>query len=443
MGFSAKNGRPYELASKSSHTHVINDAAVKAYLAGCKLPKPNEDVQVPEDRQVGVQPPTTNPIRHIIAVDGGYSEVAVQKRFPSATVCFFQFGVLKFAVQDLEAIGAQAFIDPDDMAKLKQIERLKLIIPVRNVTSKGDSTLTQSVRRAVHDFYRKNPEDDHLVETLKWLLYQEYGTKRDAWLLSSCPSCGERQVPLARSTMKRDHTFACPGCSANIYLTDVFRLHEAIDDDLGAGGVLAYLMTATEQLLVAHIIRIILRTKPALLSQILFIKDGPLAFFGLTANLHVPMRELVGFLLKKHTVYMAGLEKSGPFVEHAGEVAEKLADGSALLLNAEYIYKYIIPGRPDASDPYGRTTYYSHKVIFKTEAGQLHVVSIPTKDANWKLPPADYPNLQAILGNVAKLKCDMYDNALMPIALVNKLVSLADHPSSRILQQFAIESMSL
>src|SRR5262249_21153705 len=159
-------------------------------------------------------------------------------------------------------------------------------------------TLTQSVRRAVHDFYQKNPADDHLVETLKWLLYQEYGTKRDAWLLSSCPSCGERQVPLARSKMKKDHTVACPECSANIYLTDVFRLHEATDDDLGAGGVLAYLMTATEQLLVAHVIRIILRMKPALLSQILFIKDGPLAFFGQTANLHVPMRELVGFLLR-------------------------------------------------------------------------------------------------------------------------------------------------
>jgi hypothetical protein len=37
----------------------------------------------------------------------------------------------------------------------------------------------------------------------------------------------------------------------------------------------------------------------------------------------------------------------------------------------------------------------------------------------------------------------MYDGALMPIALVNKLVSLADHPSSRILQQFAVEAMGV
>jgi hypothetical protein len=49
-------------------------------------------------------------------------------------------------------------------------------------------------------------------------------------------------------------------------------------------------------------------------------------------------------------------------------------------------------------------------------------------------------NLQTVLANVAKLKCDMYDNALLPVALVNKVVSLADHPSSKILQKLAIES---
>ena len=181
------------------------------------------------------QPPAINPIRHVIAVDGGYAEVAVQKKFPSATVCFFQFGVLKFAIEDLESIGTQAFIDPDDIAKLKRIERLKLIIPVRNVTSKGESTLTQSVRRAVYDFYVKNPLVDHLIDTLKWLLYREYASKREKWDLSSCPSCEERTISLERSKIKKDHTFDCPKCRAIIYLTDTLRLHESVDDELGAG----------------------------------------------------------------------------------------------------------------------------------------------------------------------------------------------------------------
>ena len=68
----------------------------------------------------------------------------------------------------------------------------------------------------------------------------------------------------------------------------------------------------------------ILRTKPALLEDFLFIKDGPLAFFGQTSNMHQPMRALVKFLLARHNLYLAGLEKSGPFVEHADEIRRDL-----------------------------------------------------------------------------------------------------------------------
>jgi hypothetical protein len=47
----------------------------------------------------------------------------------------------------------------------------------------------------------------------------------------------------------------------------------------------------------------------------------------------------------------------------------------------------------------------------------------------------------AILTNIEKLRCDMYDSALIPVALVNKLVSLANHPSTRILQKFAVDTL--
>jgi hypothetical protein len=35
----------------------------------------------------------------------------------------------------------------------------------------------------------------------------------------------------------------------------------------------------------------------------------------------------------------------------------------------------------------------------------------------------------------------MYDNAVIPVALVNKLVSLANHPSTRMLQKFAVDRL--
>src|SRR5205085_2050202 len=99
-------------------------------------------------------------------------------------------------------------------------------------------------------------------------------------------------------------------------------------------------------------------------------------------------------------LYMAGLEKSGAFVEHAAEVATAMKDGSALILDNDYIYKYIIPGKADPANPYGQTTYYGAKLIFKSHHAGVHVVTIPTTQP------------------------------------------LANHLSSKILQRFAVESVS-
>jgi len=154
------------------------------------------------------------------------------------------------------------------------------------------------------------------------------------------------------------------------------------------------------------------------------------------------MRSLVKYLFDQHNIFLAGLEKSGPFVEHADQIAEKLETGTILILDNDYIYKYIIPGKADLNNPYGGTTYYSNKLIFKSRYYGIHVVSLPTVDVLSSPKPQDLRNLQVILTNVEKLKCDMYDNALMPVALANKLVSLAQFPSSKILQRFAVNSVN-
>lgn len=443
MAYSSKNGRrPAEYASKSAHSQIVNDPSVREFLERCSLPKRAEEVSVSDHLEIPYEPVPDNPIRQVIAIDGGYDEVVVRSEFPSSTMCFFQFGALIFNVEDLESLEEKPFIDPDDMSKLKRIQRLKLVLPIRNVSLKGESSLTDSVRRSVYDFFRQSIDGERLVDSLRWFVFQEYAKKAPpAWTLASCPVCAASNVGLQRSKMNGDGTFACESCGGKIYLTDVFRLHEAVDDELGAGGILGYVVTTIEQLILVHLIRMILRTKPAVLGQILFIKDGPLAFFGQTANMHRPMRELVRFLFEKHTLFLAGLEKSGSFVDHADEITDKLAEGSVLILDNDYIYRYVLPGKADPTSPYGRTTYYSNKLILKTSGGQVYVVSVPTREILTHPKEEDLVNLPAILTNIEKLRCDMYDNALLPVALANKLVSLANHPSSRILQRFASEAL--
>lgn len=439
MSYASRYGRrPREFASKDSHSHIINDAEIVSFLEKCSMPKRADEVDIPTGLLVKVEPPEKNPVKKIVAIDGGYTEVTVRKDFPSSTLSFIQFGALIFSTSDLEEISKKEFIDPADMARLKGVQRYKLALPTKNLNTKDSATLTDSVRSTVFDFFGRDPNNNFL-ETLKWLAFEEFDAKKGSYSLSRCPSCDERDVDLSLGSMSKDYKFACPKCSKAIFITDILRLQEGVDDELGAGGVVSYLMTTLEQVAIAHLIRVLLDLNPAFLKETLFVKDGPLGFFGQTANMHKPMRALATYLYKKHDLFLVGLEKSGAFVEHADEIKEKLEPNTALLLSNEYIYKYIRPGRSDDSEAYGRTSYYGAKMIYKSASGRVHVATLPTIDANVVLDPkkSDFPNIDAILTNVDALKCDMYDNALFPVALVNHLVSLSNHPSSVILEKFA------
>ncbi len=443
MGYTSRKGkRPNEYASKSAHSNIIKDITVVEFLKKCNLPKRAEEIDFTDHEIVEFNDIEKNPINYIIAIDGGYSEVPVRKEFPSATISFFQFGALIFSVKDLEKISIKPFIDPEDISKLKNIQRIKLSLPTKNIMLADENSLIDSVRKAIFDFFIKESNGNNFIESLKWFIFEEYNTGVSELNLSSCPICGKTNIELNKNHMQKDYSFKCQHCNGKIYLTDIFRLHEAIDNELGAGGILGYVTTLMEQIVLIQLIRTILKTKPSLLNEILFIKDGPLAFFGQTANMHKPMRNLTNYLIDNYNLYLAGLEKSGAFVEHADEISSKTPPGRILLLDNEYIYKYILPGKADPSSPYGKTTYYGNKLIFKADNENLYVVTLPTKEALLSPKKEDFKNIDVILTNIKKLKCDMYDNSLLPITLVNKLVSLADHPSSVILEKFAKESLS-
>jgi len=149
------------------------------------------------------------------------------------------------------------------------------------------------------------------------------------------------------------------------------------------------------------------------------------------------MRQLIRWLEANHDIYLVGAEKSGAFVEHAAAIADKMRPGTALLLDNNYIYRHIIPGVPDDRRPYGSTTYYGSKIIMKTSESRMYVLTIPTKESLVAPKRSDFIHIDIISDNLRRLRCDMYDSALVPIALVNHLVSLADHPSTKLIEKFA------
>ncbi len=436
------SNKPFERASKTSHTNIINDTEVQSFLSKCKIPPYHEEI---DDKDIALHvlgELDKNPIKNIITIDGGYTNVFVKEDFPSSTIAFFQFGALFFKHQDLIDLKEKPFIDPDDFSKLQNIQRIKLVVPTKGIALNGEADFVSSVRRTIYEFFVSQPEKNGFMDALKWLIFEEYASSNisNTWHLATCPHCNAG-VDIQKKDILNDYTFVCPHCGEKIYLTDVLRLHEVIDNELGAGGILGYLTTSVEQIIIVYLIKQILNIRPSMLSQTLFVKDGPLAFFGQTANLHKPMRKLMTYLNQHHAIYLVGLEKSGSFVEHAEQVSKKMLPKQILLLGNKYIYKYIIPGYEKSNEPYASSSYYGHKVIFKSEHNNVYVATIPNVQAKVEPQMDDYINIDVVLHNITALKCDLYYNSLVPVVLANKLVSLADHPSSDLLKTFAQEKI--
>lgn len=447
MGYSSQRGRkPIERASKIAHVEIIRNPEVVSFIENCRIPAPADPAEV---RTLAVELRLNAPdeVTAVVAIDGGYTETFVREDFPSASIVFFTFGPLLFKLADLRTLDQKRFIAPEDLRTLKQIQRFTLVLPTKGVCRKDQPSLSATVRRTIYDFFRRQiDEQSTLLDSLRWFLFRRWQNKADdahVEEVARCPwpDCGAEKIPF-RYTDDAERT--CPGCSRPVYLTDVFRLHERIDEDQGAGGISAYVMTMLEQLVLVHLIySILVRWKPGLMRNILFIKDGPLAFFGLVAPLCKPMREMLTHLLQgaseptRPTVRLVGLEKSGAFVEHAAAIQDRLDPGSFLVLGDAYARRYVVPG--DVGSTYGGNTYYGQKILFRAPGGEMHVATVPAGAYLAEPTADDIPHVHEILSLVSELRCSMYDNALIPVALANKLVSLADHPSQQILTNFARE----
>ena len=447
MGYGSKGRKPIERASKIAHAEIIKNPDVQAYVGQCVIPS-SPDLEPLDSMIETLGDVDTSTVTVVIAVDGGYTETYVREEYPSASIAFFTFGPLLFELADLRALDKKRFIAPEDLARLKRIERYTLVLPTKGIRRQDQQSLSATIRRTVYEFFMKPREaDEKLITSLKWFLFRRWKQNPDnglAQVVEHCPSgCGHG----ATNFLYLEPTEKiCPSCAQPIYLTDVFRLHERIDEELGAGGIAAYVMTMLEQLVLVHLFyNIIERLKPLLMRSILFIKDGPLAFFGLVAPLYRPMRELAQHLLDEPggqtgpTLRLAGLEKSGAFVEHAAAIQDRMKPGSYMIVSDGYIRRHIVPG--EAGVVYGQNTYYGQKVLFRAPGGEMHVVTIPARSYMADPKPSDIPHLEDVLALIAELRCSMYDNSLIPVALANKLVSLSDFPSQRILTTFARENV--
>ncbi|KQN34292.1 hypothetical protein ASE92_11820 [Pedobacter sp. Leaf41] len=441
----------FERGSRISHSYIINDEEVKQYLNNCEIPVKEEDVELNDALKYDIIYPEKNTIEFIVAVDGESTTIPVKKSFPSSLITFFQFGSLLIKGSDLDEMEKKPFVSPSDINKLKKIEREKFVLPTKNVALKKDIDFRTTVREAIHEFFKKKHSGTtSILETLYWFIFEQYNpsSTKSNYKLSQCPHCGTNNIVLEKDKIEfKNYSWTCTHdkCNKEIFITDVFRLFEKVDNDAGASGIITYLESVTGSFFIIHTIKSLMEIEDGLVDRFLLVKDGPLSFGGETANMHKPMQVLLTYLNKNNKINLIGVETSGAFVDHARQIKDKLNPGQVFLLNNEHIYTYIQVGN-HKEQQYGSTSYYSGKFIYKAFDGRVYVLTIPVENHNtyYNQPElADLKNIQEILMNIDKLRCDIYENALIPVAIANKLISLTNHPSYNILERFAKKTMGI
>lgn len=247
MSYNKTGNRPFEFASKSNHTYIIKDPEVLEFLKQHELPKEGDEISLFNEYIFDVDFNIDDSLEFIIAVDGGDTTVPVKSKFPSSTITFFQFGANLITITDLRELKEQPFISPESISKLKDLQRIKFTLPTKNIgliDEKGKrATLTYSVRKALYDFFKKH---DYL-STLKWFLFEEYkSTPKSERILASHPSNPQtKNISFERNKITSEYIL--PHSDGDLFLTDIFRLHEVIDEELGAGGIVGYLRNLIEQ----------------------------------------------------------------------------------------------------------------------------------------------------------------------------------------------------
>ncbi|MUN90935.1 hypothetical protein [Enterococcus gallinarum] len=448
MAYSSNKGRKRnEHASRVSHSKIIRNPAIQRLLQSINLPKGLEEIDFSKVSYQAIS--QREMFDFIIAIDGGYSEVSVKKSFPSSSLSFFQFGAVLLRKEDLVNLKESEFISTEIMKNVRNVEQDNFCLPLNNMIYKDNDDFETSFREALFDlFFNKESGSDHsMIDNLYWLVFKKYKSNFDIreedryYNLASCPNpdCENNRIRIEESQMKDNYISSCNECGGKIYLTDIFRLFEIVDNEQGAFGVMGYITNVLEHFMLLSLLRDIYEKQPSLLEKTLFVKDGPLGFFGQTANIHKLFRELLVYFEKeKRNINMVGVEKSGLFVEHALMIEDAVPDHSALFLSNQYINSNIKPTN-NLNKQYAPSSYYSGKMIFKAQKGYVYVASIPSKSNSYY----DSGSISELIGDVEKilstlalLKSNSYENSLLPISVINQAVSISQKPGVSILEKF-------
>jgi hypothetical protein len=429
MPYGPSRTLPGEHASRLGHLDVLKSPLVNRICESFEDPLPQP---VPKELRWAPIPDTGSARPLVFAVDGSLQVVA-QDRPPYRAIAFVKTALLRL---DRAAIARVDPREPHPYAVRDVLTDAALYhataLPLRHVVVSGFTTY-DLVRQTVFESMRDASLNGEPLETLRWLAYRKWRDTPAPLSASECPHCLGPVATLPYDALEG----SCPSCGGHLFLTDWLGFHRDMAPDAADDVVASAYMAIHEALLLFTAVRIYWESQRDVLRRAVFIKDGPLTFFSQFAKLVNPVRDfLADARAQGYPVALVGQEKSGRFHDHLQVIGRAAPEMSFFLPGDAYI-KTQVQHRPLGGKAYGEDTNYGAKLFVRLHRDDLLTLNVATGNHVADPNPPDLMCLADILATLPALQSARYTGALLPIALVNDVVSLSTYPSAKILKVFS------
>jgi len=439
MSYGTAGNYPIERASKLGHMKVIEHENVRRLLRQFEMVSPDVDVPMGMcDGRIDLN--SDSSIKYIVTIDGGQAvipnEIRRDKRVAFISVC-----AMLVRREDIANLRSDPIIDPRDLTKMFEdsVWYQPAALPLAGIRIPGES-VKDTVRHTIDAVL----EYSRLYEDLQFLVYRKWNpiydmnpaTNPDAPHMN-CLMCEERiYLP------KDAYNFQCPRCGFNHRLSDYLGIAQQMPDNWSREEAASSLRNAMETLTLFHFI-FRYWDKPHILSQILFLKDGPLLLRAQLSRLVEPIRDFVETLKRAGTrLNLTGVEKNGELVDHIEDIKKHLQQsGEYFLPSIQYLFEEVAGITFDPTH-YRNRVQYGSKVVIRL--GPDHVIPLDIATGQFCMAPtiADLIGFQDIAVVLSEMVSYSHDNALIPIILANSFSSISQQPSGDILQAFAKQLIS-
>lgn len=420
---------PKETASHLGHLDVLKSDLVN------RLVKAFEEKEFPAPLDFAKYEPLPaggKPLPIVFGVDGSL-QVIQNETPPYKKMAFVKTALLRLdrtALSKIDRETPHPFALRDIMAESALYHAT--VFPLKHVTIPG-MTAYDAVRQIIYESIKDQSLNGEVLETLKWIAFKKWDGIPKKVPAFECPHCEEVAATLEYNT----ETGTCSNCGKELFLTDMLGFHQEMTLDAAPETVAQTYMIVHETLLLFTAIRYFWEHHRDLLSECLFVKDGPLSIRAQYSKLVNPIREFLYYAGNQNIpVHLIGQEKTGRFVDHLDVLEKTMPDGTIFIPGDSYIKKEI-QQRPETAMPYGKDTNYGAKVFVKINSYHHMVLNIPTGEYKKDPQLADLIGADRIFATLPSILSNRYEGALLPIELANGIASLSTYPSAQILKIFS------